>query len=164
MKTFILMFCLITLLTLAGQTANACTCLSMAGLRIEADGNTPLPNPEEIKKWQAEQNDSALFIGRAVKIERIKVKQSDERVPKKKVTVRVERYWLGAKSITPETLVYTGVGGGDCGVPYVKGDRYFFWATRTKGLLETSICSPNKITDKLVGDMNTVFGSAKEFQ
>jgi hypothetical protein len=76
----------------------------------------------------------------------------------------VERYWLGVKSISPETVIYAGVRGGDCDVPYVKGNQYFFWASRVNGLLETSICSPYKITDELVDGMNSVFGTAREFR
>jgi hypothetical protein len=60
-------------------------------------------------------------------------------------------------------IIYTGVGGGDCGVPYVKGNQYFFSASRLNGLLGTTICSPNKISDKVIGNMNQMFGNAKEF-
>ncbi len=163
MKKLVLLFCLTILFTFAGQTAYACTCLNVEGLRVDANGNTPTPSPEEVEKWRREQNGYALFIGQVVKIERVKVKQSNEHVPMKKVTVRVEKYWLGVKFISPEMVIYTGVGGGDCGVPYVKGNKYFFLASRVNGLLGTNICSPNKISDKLVGNMNTVFGNAKEF-
>jgi hypothetical protein len=163
MKKLILVFCLTTFFSFAGQTAYACTCGNVEGLRVDANANIPTLNPEEAEKWRREQNDHALFTGQVVKIERVKVKRSNERVSMKKVTIRVERYWLGAKLISPEMIIYTGVGGGDCGVPYVKGNHYFFWASRLDGLLETTICSPNKVSDKLVGDMNTVFGNAKEF-
>jgi hypothetical protein len=81
----------------------------------------------------------------------------------KKGMVRVEKYWLGIRFISPEMIIYTGAGGGDCGVPYVKGKQYFFWASRAKGLLETTICGPNKVSDELVDGMNKVFGNAKEF-
>jgi hypothetical protein len=81
----------------------------------------------------------------------------------KRVTVKVEKYWLGVK--TPEMSIYTGIGGGDCGVPYVKGKRYFFGASRghASGLLETDICSPSAVTDKTINDFNEVFGSVTEF-
>ena len=164
MKKLVLMFCLTISFAFAGRTAYACTCANFEGLRIDANGTTPTPNSEEVEKWRREQNDYALFIGQVVKIERVKVKQANERIQMKKVTVKVERYWLGNKFISPEMVIYTGIGDGDCGVPYVKGNQYFFWASRVNGLLETNICSPNKVNDKLAGDMNTVFGNAKEFQ
>ena len=159
---------LITIVTSAGQTAYACSCGKITGTIVLKD-STPKPDPEENKKWRLEQTDIALFIGQVVEIEKVKVKwseSSDERHPMKKVTVRVEKYWLGVKFISPEMIIYTGVGGGDCGVPYVKGKEYFFWANRGREsrLLETDICAPNKVNEELVGGMNEVFGNAKEFR
>jgi hypothetical protein len=165
MKKLTLMFWLIAFFTFAGQAAYACSCGKIMGPFVFND-DTPKPDSEEVRKWRLEQTDSALFIGSIIKIEKVKVKWSegsDERFPMKKVTVRVEKYWLGVK--TPEMIIYTGVGGGDCGVPYVKGKQYFFWASRARvsGLSETDICSPTKIDTKLVAAFNAVFGEAKVF-
>ena len=128
--------------------------------------NAPQPDPEEVKRWRLEQTEFAFFTGSVVKIQKVKVRGSDgsnHHSPMKRVTVRVEKYWLGVNS--PRMIIYTGVGGGDCGVSYVKGNQYFFWASRSRvsGLLETGICSPSRITDTLVNDFNELFGSAREF-
>ena len=156
---------LIGLFTLAGQAVYACTCGEIKGTIVLND-NAPKPDPEEVRKWRIEQTEFALFIGSVVKIEKVKVRRSegfDDRSPMKRVTVRVEKYWLGVK--TPEMIIYTGVGGGDCGVPYVRGKQYFFMASRDRvsQLLETNICSPTKVNDTRVNDFNEAFGSAKEF-
>ncbi len=130
MKKLMLMLWLIALFTLAGQAVYACTCGKITGTIVLND-NAPKPDSEEAKKWRIEQTEFAFFIGSVVKIEKVKVKWSegsDERFPMKRVTVRVEKYWLGVK--TPQMIIYTGVGGGDCGVPYVKGKQYFFGASR----------------------------------
>jgi hypothetical protein len=165
MKKFIMMVLLIAFFAFAGQAAHACSCREIKGPRVLND-NAPKPDPEEVEKWRREQTDYALFIGTVVKVEKVKVRNSEgsnDRSPMKKVTVMVEKYWLGVK--TPEVIIYTGVGNGDCGVPYEKGKQYFFWESRNhvNGLLETSPCSPTKVNDKLVNDFNEVFGSAKEF-
>jgi hypothetical protein len=128
-------------------------------------GSAAAPDAEAVKKWRLEQTEFAFFIGSVVKIEKVKVKSagSDDRLPMKRVTVRVEKYWLGVK--TPEMIIYKGIGGGDCGVPYVKGKQYFFGASRghASELLETGICSPSAVTDKTINDFNEVSGNAKEF-
>ena len=165
MKKLIFMVWLIAFFTLAGQAVYACTCGKIKGMIVLND-NAPKPDPEEVKKWRLEQTEFAFFIGSVVKIERVKVRRSggfDDRYPMKRVTVRVEKYWLGVK--TPEMIIFTGVGGGDCGVPYVKGKQYFFGAARDRvsRLLETGICSPSSVNDTLVNDFNEVFGSAREF-
>ena len=165
MKKFILMVWLIAFFTCAGQAVYACTCGKIKGTIVLND-NAPKPHPEEVKKWRLEQTEFAFFIGSVIKIEKVKVRWSDgsdDRSPMKRVTVRVEKYWLGVK--TPRMIIYTGVGGGDCGVPYVKGKQYFFGASRDRvsQLLETSICSPSRVNDTLVSDFNELFGSAREF-
>ena len=163
-KKLILMVWLIACFTLAGQAVYACRCGKITGSIVLKD-NAPKPNPDELKKWRLEQTEVAFFIGSVVKIEKVKVRRldgSDDRFPMKRVTVRVEKYRLGVK--TPEMIIYTGVGGGDCGVPYVKGKKYLFLAGRSvSGLLETNICGSSKVDDPLVNVFNEEFGSAKEF-
>ena len=81
----------------------------------------------------------------------------------KKVTVKVGSYWLGVTQ--PTMVIYTGMGGGDCGVPYKKGSTYFFMASRAPvtHLLETNICGPTKLDDEVVNGFDEVFGKAKSF-
>ena len=165
MKKLIFMVWLIAFFTLAGQAVYACSCGEIKGTIVLND-NAPKPDPEEVKKWRLEQTEFAFFIGSVVKIEKVKVRRSDgsdDRSPMKRVTVKVDKYWLGVK--TPEMIIYTGVGGGDCGVPYVKGKQYFFGASRDRvsRLLETGICSPSRVNDTLINDFNEVFGSARKF-
>jgi hypothetical protein len=166
MKKLLLTVSFIAFFSLAGQAAYACSCGKITG-RIVLNDNAPKPGPEEVKKWRLEQTDFAFFIGSVVKIEKVKVRRLDgskDRSPMKRVTVTVEKYWLGVK--TPEMIIYTGVGGGDCGVSYVKGKQYFFAASRDREtrLLETGICSPSEVTKTLAKDFDEVFGPAKEFR
>jgi hypothetical protein len=163
MKHLVLLFGLIIFFASSVPATYACSCGKIT-VTIVINDEAPKPDAEEIKRWRLEQNDVAFFIGQVIKIEKVKMKNSensDERSPMKKVTVRVEKYWLGVKS--PEMIIYTGVGGGDCGVPYEKGKEYFFWASRARvsGLLETGICSPTRVSDQLIKDFNEVFGDAK---
>jgi hypothetical protein len=41
-----------------------------------------------------------------------------------------------------ELVVYTGLGGGDCGYPFVVGERYLVYASTFNGHLGTGICAP----------------------
>ena len=164
MKKLILMFWLIALFTFAGQSAYACSCRKITGVIIDPNGNAPKPDPEEVKKWRLEQTDTAFFTGQVLKIEKVKVRWSQspgERDPMKRVTVRVERYWLGVK--TPVIVIYTGMGNGDCGVPYVKGKQYFFATSRVDGLLKTIACWSSQTDSEDARAVNTVFGDATVF-
>ena len=165
MKKLILIVSLIAFFPLGAQALYACSCGKIAGPIVLNDKSLK-PDPVEVQRWRREQTEFAFFIGSVVKIEKVKVRRSDGsdyHAPMKRVTVRVEKYWLGVKR--PEMIIHTGVGGGDCGVPYVKGKQYFFGASRDRvsRLLETGICSPTKVNDTLVTDFNEVFGMAKEF-
>ena len=165
MKKLLLTVWFFAFFTLAGQAAFACSCGKITG-RIVLNDDAPKPSPEEIQRWRVKQADFAFFIGSVVKIEKVKMRRlagSHDRSPMKRVTVTVEKYWLGVK--TPEMIIYTGVGGGDCGVPYVKGKQYFFAASRDRvtRLLETGICSPSEVTNTLTKDFDEAFGPAKDF-
>jgi|GEM_PF-2532783 hypothetical protein len=164
MKLLVIAFCLLMLASFPTRSAFACTCMELKNVTFTNVG--PPPTPDEIKKWRAEETDSALFIGRVIKIDTIHVKQSVDSIdksPMKKVTVAVESYWLGVKQ--GKMTIYTGVGHGDCGVHYSKGKLYFFWAARdpVTDFLETNICGPTTVDPKLVADLDEVFGRAKSF-
>lgn len=164
MKNPIFMVLILAFFTLAERAVYACSCGDVKG-SIVIMASAPAPDAETVRKWRHNQTEFAFFIGSVVKIEKVSVKSrgSDDRLPMKRVTVKVEKYWLGVK--TPEMIIYTGIGGGDCGVPYVKGKRYFFGASRghASGLLETDICSPSAVTDKTMKDCDDVFGGSVEF-
>jgi hypothetical protein len=90
------------------------------------------------------------------------VKRSEERIPMKKVTIRVEKYWAGVNN--SEMDIYTSMGNGDCRVPYIKNIEYFFGAVRIDGLLETNICSARShIKNRMIEKLNELLGGAKEF-
>jgi hypothetical protein len=164
MKPLIILSCFFTVATLSLQSTLACTCGELKNpVVITAE---PPPTTEEIRKWRAGQTDYAFFVGQVIQIEKIKAKRSqysNEKSPMKKVTVKVDRYWLGITH--PEMIIFTGVGGGDCGVPYQKGNRYLFVASRdpVTHLLETNICGPTMVGDKVVGYFDEIFGTAKSF-
>ena len=156
MKPLIIICGVVILTTLCAHSATACMCNELKGVTVVNTG--PQPTPDEIRKWRAEQTDFALFTGRVIRIETVHVRRS-----LKKVTVAVESYWLGVKEA--QVTIYTGVGHGDCGVPYSKGKEYFFWAARVpvSHLLETDICGPTTIDPKLFADLDEIFGRAKSF-
>ena len=56
---------------------------------------------------------------------------------RRRVRFRVEQTWRG----TAATEVYTGLGGGDCGFRFVRGERYLVFADIADGRAMTSICS-----------------------
>jgi hypothetical protein len=139
MKQRIFILTVFLFLGLYPQTAHACSCA--APLRKEEQEKAlAAPVDEEVKKFWLEQFNGAVFVGTVVKIEKVNVKWFREKQRMKKVTVRVERAWVG---VTEQTFViYTTLGkGGDCGVPYEKGHKYFFMAEVVGGLHSTNICT-----------------------
>ncbi len=86
--------------------------------------------------------DGALFIGRVTALEAVESELAGSRVKEMKVTFSVERYWKGVDGRT--ITIYTGAGGGDCGVSYSVGKRYFILAQRVYARLRTDICTSPK--------------------
>jgi hypothetical protein len=160
-KNIVLTLMLMALYCVETQKAQACTCA-----RVVVDGPT---DPAAIEAMIAgtrkmyETRGGAIFIGEVLKVEKVKVRAYglSRPWPFKKVTVRVERYWVGVHS--PEVIIYTGIGGGDCGVPYVKGKKYLFDADNLEGRLQTGICTQKEIGDPVTSWYDKVFGEAREF-
>lgn len=165
MKYLILASAGLLLAILLPQSTFACSCAELKDTRIVTVGATL--SPAEVEKWQAEQSDIALFTGRVTKIETIQVKRSQwsgEKSPMKKVTVAVQNYWLGVKP--RKMVIFTGLGHGDCGVPYHKGATYLFLASlhHVTHLLETNVCEPTSVKDKaVISAFDEIFGRSKSF-
>jgi hypothetical protein len=64
---------------------------------------------------------------------------------------------------SPKVVIFTGIGDGDCGIPYVKGERYLFDAINIGGMLQTDICRNDKPSEFIFKWYDKVFGRAKEF-
>lgn len=61
------------------------------------------------------------------------------------VRIAVQERFRGAANQTVE--VVTGLGNGDCGFPFVVGERYLVYADEDGGLLYTNICYHTKRTE-----------------
>jgi hypothetical protein len=131
------------------------------GRIVDANGNPATIDLEALRKWYLEEFKGAVFIGEVTEIHKVKVKWLGHRRPMKKVTVWVEGYWVGVKN--PELTIHTGVGGGDCGVRYTKGERYFFFASSREGRLETDICSHHSLDDGVIEEWDKFLGERKAF-
>jgi len=113
----------------------ACTCIE----------GTPELSPAEARaafRGWFDSFDGALFMGRVTALEAVERELSGSRVKEMKVTFSVERYWKGVDGRT--ITIYTGAGGGDCGVSYSVGKRYFILAQRIYARLRTDICTSPK--------------------
>ena len=140
MKRMVLLLGFVCVFILPGQKADACTCGSFTGKAVDANGNPVKTDLGEVKRFWLEEFKGAAFVGKVLRVEKVSVKWFDENQRMKKVTVNVERYWLGVNSST--FVIYTNPSkGGDCGVNYVKDERYFFYAPLIGGLLWTNSCS-----------------------
>lgn len=96
MKLTLGAFYLFAIYTLSAGSALACTCGELTLGTVISTG--PALSENEVAKWRKEQTNYALFTGQVIKIEKIKVKQtqgSNDKSSMKKVTVKVESYWLG---------------------------------------------------------------------
>jgi hypothetical protein len=62
----------------------------------------------------------------------------DQAAAQRRITLKVLRVWKG--DVGRQAVISTGYGGGDCGFPFVQGERYLVYADRFEGFLSTGIC------------------------
>ena len=137
MKKILWLFVLIILLSVGAQSSYACFCSSitqMMQLQL-LQGRLDAP----YKNW-IDRYSGVIFTGQVVNIKKVKVKLSTgDTWHNYQVTFKVDRYWRGGDS--PEVVVFTGVGGGDCGIRFRKGESYIVFAEMIEGRLRTGICT-----------------------
>ncbi len=144
---------------------NSYGCLCAISDAVEKD---PQNVEQSVRKFYLNSFKGAVFTGKVLNVEQVKVKiDEDNTISKRKVTIQVEKYWLGVKEAT--MTIYTGIGGGDCGVNFQVGARYFFYPQYFQGGLEAFICDyPSKedmdADGKSVKFFNKIFGKPKTFK
>lgn len=133
MKRTVLLVCIAALFFFSvPRNAQACDCVQV-GERIHA------------KKWIVSFK-GAVFLGKAKKIVEVQVPVNDSQFYlEREVTFEVEESWKGVESA--EVKVRTGIGGGDCGVLYTEGERYFVSAHLLEGKLKTDICGDMSLSE-----------------
>jgi len=89
-----------------------------------------------------------IFLGQVVS--KIKVQEPASfgnraaMVPRYAVHFTVKENFHGASDLGQEIVVHTGLGGGDCGYPFVVGTSYLVYASTSDRQLTTGICSGTK--------------------
>jgi hypothetical protein len=145
------------------QSSYACSCIT-----VESPEKDPKKAKKAAKNFYRKKFKGALFTGKVLDVEVAKQKIDDEYYTlQKKITIQVEKYWLGVKEST--MTIYTGIGGGDCGINFEKGKRYFFSPQYLEGVLRTGICDYLSADDmsadgKSVKGLNEILGEAKAFE
>lgn len=110
------------------------------------------PGPACEAAWKAD----ALFVG---SVSRVNVNGSESGdgengFLRARVSLDVDESFIGVDGATKQVEVLTGLGGGDCGYPFRRGERYLVYAYKTKGgSLATGICNATKAAEKAMGDL-----------
>jgi hypothetical protein len=159
MRHVILVLGIVLLTCLSNQTASACMCRKIVyGGEPTTEAERQAADKQVRDFWLAEYR-GALFTGEVVSIRRVSVKWLEMVRTMVEVTVKVDRYWRGVRR--PLMTFYTGIGGGDCGVRYRKGDRRFFNPEVVSGRLETDICSV--LNEGEVAALTKLLGEGQSF-
>jgi hypothetical protein len=83
----------------------------------------------------------AIFFGRVLSVERNLDSPGPSNLFVQAVRIEVTNSFRGAAEAGKEQVVYTGMGGGDCGYPFKVGTRYLIYARPVEGKLTTGISS-----------------------
>ena len=104
----------------------------------------------------------AVFVGRVVNITNVEEEQ-EPRLPfrSRRVTLEVLEKFRGDSLLVPRdgasvVEVFTGQGGGDCGIAFKKGEEYLVFARSSKGtpaLLRTGLCDRTRELSRAQEDL-----------
>src|SRR5262245_41056089 len=114
----------------AAATSDACTCMTSPGA------------------CQAAWDVPAVFVADVVGVQDA---QGDSSFARRRVQLRVAESFRGDAEGTVD--LFTGQGGGDCGFPFVTGQRYLVYASRTGSGYQTGICSRTRRIDEAEEDL-----------
>ncbi len=128
MSRFYLLGAVLMVGLVTARPAAACTCRSLS-------------------QCQEVLSSSAIFVGRVVSID-----DGRGAMYPRRATLRVTERFVGAAE--SDVIINTGMGGGDCGYPFVVGMSYVVYASSTRdGLLVTSICTKTQPASSAGGDL-----------
>ena len=100
---------------------------------------------------------SAVFVGRVVRIEDPNLADSRPILAGRRVTLHVTGRYYGATEA--DIVIFTGIGGGDCGYPFVVGSTYLVYgSTSPNGSLSTSICAHTQLFAAAGSDLEYLHG------
>lgn len=135
MRKLLWVFLPIILLGAGAKSSYACLCsfslMSNKLLLLEGKLN---------HKAYLDNYDGVIFTGQVIKIKKVRVKlSSGDEWHNYRVTFKVDRYWKGSDN--SEVVVFTGVGGGDCGIRFRNRESYIVFAHTFEDKLHTGICT-----------------------
>ena len=131
------------LAALAAADAAACSCV--------------MPGTPE----QEMANADAVFTARVVSTEQAEQRSGDFRLQRMKVELALDDVWKGCEE-GERAILWTGLGGGDCGFQFEPGERYLVYAYESDDgeQLTTSICSRTRPLAQADEDL-AAFGAPK---
>jgi len=153
-----LAICVVGLLV---EPAYGCTCI-----KSDNPEKDPVKVQEMLRHYYLTEFHGALFTGTVISVERVKRIDWEFGAPENKVSIEVEDYWLGITD--RRTIVYTGIGDGDCGVNFDVGRKYFFLPQYVEGKLRAVICDYDSKDSMLpegnaASRLDAILGNRKKF-
>jgi antitoxin component YwqK of YwqJK toxin-antitoxin module len=96
-----------------------------------------------IKKISAEalMFGGIVFKGKIIDLQIEYVTYQGEKWPTDKVATFVVDSWYSSQEISDTVIVNTGGGGGDCGLPFNKGETWLIYGYNQDGIIRSSICT-----------------------
>src|SRR5687768_13838383 len=106
--------------------ASSCTCFMLRKVSVEAL-----------------LHDGLVFEGTILSVDTVYGKYKGTKYPEQiMATVKVET-WISAHDVADILTVYTGVGGGDCGLEFSVGENWLIYTDEFDGIQSTSSCTPS---------------------
>jgi|GEM_PF-6982774 len=117
---------ILLLLTFAVQTAFACSCDESEKKFDIVTGKVPFDGETSLESYK--KSSGAIFIGKVLKIKKVKFLSEDHDWYNREVTLSVSKSWVGADS--QKIIVYTNKSDAACGFPFQKGVSYVVFADK----------------------------------
>ncbi|WP_420128697.1 hypothetical protein [Longimicrobium sp.] len=94
----------------------------------------------------------AVFTGRVLSVRDTTIAVGEHAWPVRRVTLRADRAWKGVESRL--VVVLTGMGGGDCGFAFRRGESYLVYAHENGGVLRAGMCGRTAAVSQARADVH----------
>jgi antitoxin component YwqK of YwqJK toxin-antitoxin module len=109
--------------------------------------------------------DGLVFKGRVIALDTVFSMHEKIKYPYEIMASFMVDTWISAHDIRDTVTVYTGIGGGDCGIQFSIGDTWLVYTREYNGMQTTSICEPtSQMTGKSGKARNRAFKNLQELK
>jgi antitoxin component YwqK of YwqJK toxin-antitoxin module len=104
--------------------------------------------------------DGLVFTGKILALDNVYDEYQNQKYPQEIMATFKVDTWISAHDVSDTLMIYTGTGGGDCGLAFSVGETWLIYTHEFDGIQSASICTPSI---KMKGKKDKEFASTLKY-